>query len=94
MIGVVTFKSSSQPLKASSKIIPIFYLLKKKKSLRHEFKRFDTHGIQRSISCRRHTFEAEYWITRGGCTPKKAVTASEAWSPARPSRPRRISAEL
>lgn len=45
MIGVVTFKSSSQPLKAWSKIIPIFYLLKKKEVLNTNSS-FDIGGIQ------------------------------------------------
>lgn len=68
MMWVVTLKSSSEPLTASRKIIPIFYL-KNQKALDTNSS-FDIAGIQSFISCRRYKFEAKYWMTLGCCMPK------------------------
>lgn len=76
MREVVTFTSSIQPLKESSRIIPIFCLKNKNLQTLIQILTLVAHN---SISCRRYTFEAEYWIHIG-----RGLQTDEAWSPSWP----------
>lgn len=84
MMWVVTVKSGSAPLTASSKIIPIFYFKKEKKQ-KDTNSSFDIAGIQSFISRRRYKF---------ACPRRRWLHRKLGEQPGSPSWSHQISAEL